>query len=46
MMSISRWWQLAIGAVFGTTTVFYLPAHGHHDRDGARPDPRVGQPEQ
>ena len=25
MMSISRWWQLAIGAVFGTTTVFYLP---------------------
>ncbi len=26
MMSISRWWQLAIGAVFGTTTVFYLPA--------------------
>ena len=26
MMAVSRWWQLAIGAVFGTATVFYLPA--------------------
>jgi hypothetical protein len=26
MMAVSRWWQYAIGAAFGTTTVFYLPA--------------------
>jgi hypothetical protein len=25
MMAVSRWWQLTIGVVFGTTTVFYLP---------------------
>jgi hypothetical protein len=28
MMAVSRWWQLAIGVAFGTTTVFYLPATG------------------
>jgi len=28
MMAVSRWWQLAIGAAFGTTTAFYLPATG------------------
>jgi hypothetical protein len=26
MMAVSRWWQLAIGAAFGTTAAFYLPA--------------------
>lgn len=28
MMAISRWWQLAIGAAFGTVAAFYLPATG------------------
>jgi hypothetical protein len=28
MMAVSRWWQLAIGAGFGTITAFYLPATG------------------
>jgi hypothetical protein len=28
MMAVSRWWQLAIGAAFGTMVAFYLPATG------------------
>jgi hypothetical protein len=27
-MSISRWWQLAVGAAFGTMVAVFLPATG------------------
>jgi hypothetical protein len=26
MMAVSRWWQLGLGAVFGTLAALYLPA--------------------
>ena len=28
MMSVSRWWQLALGAALGATVGLYLPATG------------------